>query len=838
MLEQQRRLACNNRWRNFPSLVLCLTLLLVAAAAQQQQAQPSTLSSASSLLIRNMDDPNNNNNNDRATTTTTAAASSVPGRWRQLFSHGHFWKTLGKNKKKEPETTTTTTTTTTQSPTSETTAESTATNPFDDYDYDYSDLTLDLDEGSTVGNTGVPPVVKEVENEQETKDAKPSQTTTTGNNPHNENVGADASAARKWNEMVLTGIRNDFARPTVHARNLFHTSAAMYDAWTAFDHTGVSQSYLLGKKVPVKEGNDKEFECSYSATESGFNMMQGEQAHAMREEAISFAVYRIIKHRFKTSARYGWIDLLADRLLEKLGYDRKQTSTDYIAHGASGLGNYIAECYINYGMKDGANEANGYDITYYKSVNPTIEPELPGNPNIIDMDHWQAINLSQAIDQAGNVVADVPKFVGPEWGNVMPFSLTENERTVFQRDGNNWTTYFEAPAPPSYKGDTAEYFKWGFQLVTMWGSHLDPADGVMVDISPATLGNVSDYPDGWENFHKFYNAWDGTDTSRGYKVNPKTGQPYEPQMVPRADYSRVLAEFWADGPDSETPPGHWFVILNTVNDHPQLQRKFQGQGPELSKLEWDVKTYFTLGGAMHDSAITAWGYKGYYDYVRPISAIRGMAERGQSTSPDLPNYHPEGIPLEEGYVELVKEGDPLDWDGENRNKIKLYTWRGPDYIDQSEGIVAGVGWILADNWWPYQRPTFVQPPFAAYVSGHSTFSRAGAEVLTLLTGDNYFPGGMSDFFCQKHEFLVFETGPSVNLTLQWATYQDASDQCSLSRIFGGIHPPQDDLPGRKLGMKIGPMAFEKAAQYFDHCHSVNQPGKIRKRQHFDPCLKL
>jgi len=39
------------------------------------------------------------------------------------------------------------------------------------------------------------------------------------------------SVAREWNEVLLTAIRNDFARPTVHARNLFHISSAMYDAW-------------------------------------------------------------------------------------------------------------------------------------------------------------------------------------------------------------------------------------------------------------------------------------------------------------------------------------------------------------------------------------------------------------------------------------------------------------------------------------------------------------------------------------------------------------------------------------------------------------------------------
>jgi hypothetical protein len=128
---------------------------------------------------------------------------------------------------------------------------------------------------------------------------------------------------------------------------------------------------------------------------------------------------------------------------------------------------------------------------------------------------------------------------------------------------------------------------------------------------------------------------------------------------------------------------------------------------------------------------------------------------------------------------------------------------------------AGVGWILAENWWPYQRPTFVSPPFAGYISGHSTFSRAAAEVMTYLTGDEYFPGGMGEFEAKKNDFLVFEVGPSVDVVLQWATYRDASDQTSLSRIWGGIHPPADDLPGRLIGLEIGKDAFELASQYFN-----------------------
>lgn len=612
---------------------------------------------------------------------------------------------------------------------------------------------------------------------------------------------SDPSVARQWNEVLLEAIRSDFARPTVHARNLFHLSAAMYDAWAVYSDTATT--YLAGKQVD-----------GYSCTLSNSGLDQDLQP--VRKEAISFAAYRLIKHRFATSPGVARTDAAADALMSSLGYDINDESTDTASDSASAIGNRIAECYIAYGLLDGSNEINAYANTVYVPVNPTIDPNDPGNPNIVDLDRWQAISLPTYIDQSGNLITSDPVFLGPEWGQVWPFALTELDRTKYQRDGFDYYVYHDPGQPPTALGPLSAEYKWGFSLVATWSSHLDPADGVMVDISPASLGNIQSYPTTFAEYPQFFDRLQGGDPSTGYTSNPVTGAPYEPQMVPRGDYSRVLAEFWADGPDSETPPGHWFVILNTVNDHPDLNRQMGGAGPELGPLEWDVKAYFAMGGAMHDSAIAAWGIKGWYDYIRPLSAIRAMTDRGQSTDSTAASYHADGIPLEAGFIELVAAGDPLAGAGnEHIGKIKLNAWRGPDYINNTAFDSAGVGWILAENWWPYQRPSFVTPPFAGYVSGHSTYSRAAAELMTALTGNAYFPGGMSGFDIEAGRFLVFEDGPSVDMTLQWATYRDASDQCSLSRIWGGIHPPADDLPGRKIGEQIGLDAFALASDYFN-----------------------
>ncbi|WP_068545422.1 vanadium-dependent haloperoxidase [Thalassotalea crassostreae] len=610
------------------------------------------------------------------------------------------------------------------------------------------------------------------------------------------------SVARLWNEVLLEAIRNDFARPTVHARNLFHISAAMYDSWAVFATT--EQPYLLGNTLA---GVDCVFDGFSNELEDSAN----------REKALSFASYRLIEHRFKLSPDKAETFELADELMAELGYDKDNVSVDFQQGDAAALGNYIAECYVNYGYNDGSKEDFLHSNIAYQPVNEALQPELPGNPEITDLNRWQSLDLGTYIDQSGNEVEGAIEFLGAEWGDVMPFALNQDDLSVYQRDGYEYKVYHDPGMPPLHGGELDQLYKWNFALVSKWSAHLDPTDGVMIDISPKNQGNigVDEYPQTFAQHKDFYQQHGG-DIGKGYQTNPVTGQAYEEQIVPRGDYTRVLAEFWADGPDSETPPGHWYVIMNTVFDHEQFERKWQGEGDELEALEFDVKSYFALGATMHDSAITAWSVKGWYDYIRPVSAIRAMADLGQSSDPSLPSYHIGGIELDPGLVELVEIGDALA--GENNEhvgKIKVFSWKGPDYIENPETDMAGVDWILAENWWPYQRPSFVTPPFAGYVSGHSTYSRAAAELMTALTGSKYFPGGMSGFEVTANEFLVFEEGPSVSMTLQWATYQDASDQCSLSRIWGGIHPPADDIPGRLMGEKIGKASFTKANSYFN-----------------------
>ncbi|HWD43223.1 MAG TPA: phosphoesterase [Actinomycetota bacterium] len=141
------------------------------------------------------------------------------------------------------------------------------------------------------------------------------------------------------------------------------------------------------------------------------------------------------------------------------------------------------------------------------------------------------------------------------------------------------------------------------------------------------------------------------------------------------DQQKAVAEYWADGPNSEFPPGHTALFAQAIS------RK------NSNSLDTDVKLFFQVGNAEMDAGIACWYQKFKWDYVRPITAIREQYKGGQITS-----------------------------------------WRGPNQ---------GYGLVDAANWIPYQAPTVLSPPFPEYPSGHSTFTSAGAQMLAMANGDTF-----------------------------------------------------------------------------------------------------
>jgi hypothetical protein len=573
------------------------------------------------------------------------------------------------------------------------------------------------------------------------------------------------SVARRWDEATLDAIRRALPNPPVHARNLFHVSAAMWDAWAAYDPA--ASGYFFTEKHGAGD------------------------VEAAREEAMSYAAYRVLTERYIKAV--GASESLSefDDLMDSLCYPLDVTSTE--GDSPAAVGNRIAEKVIAAGLADGSREATGYDDATYEPVNPPLTVASTGMPAMVDPNRWQPLQIEHMISQNGIPVTNgVQQAVGTNWGHVTPFALPSGGAAGVPID----------PGPQPRLGDPATDAALKEQVVEVIrdSSLLDPASTETMDISPGARGANSL----------------GANDGKGHPVNPATGQPYAPDTVTVADFGRVMAEFWADGPKSETPPGHWNVLANKASDLLAPDLRIGGQGEPVDRLQWDTKLYLTLNGAVHDAAIAAWGLKGHYDTVRPISLVRYMGGLGQSSDPAGPAYDPEGLPLVPGLIEVITKeqtapGGPMADLAGHEGEIAIRAWKGNPKDPKTQ--VGGVGWILATAWVPYQLPTFVTPAFPAYASGHSTFSRAAAEVLTAFTGSEYFPGGVSGYTIPA-DSLKFEKGPATDVPLEWATYYDAADQAGQSRLWGGIHIEADDLTGRRLGSQCGKDAWALAQRYF------------------------
>lgn len=217
-----------------------------------------------------------------------------------------------------------------------------------------------------------------------------------------------------------------------------------------------------------------------------------------------------------------------------------------------------------------------------------------------------------------------------------------------------------------------------------------------------------------------------------------------------SDKNKLTAEYWADGPASETPPGHWLLMAEHI-------ARNNGYSQEDC-----IKLYFLVGNAVMDAGISAWDSKIAHDYVRPISAVKYLYA-GQ----------------------------------------KIYGWAGPG---------KGTQLIDAKDWRPYQPLSFITPPFAELPSGHSTFSSAAAQVIRRFQGNDLLRFGQT--YAPGSSHYEPGVTPKVTVQLFYGTLTSAVNAAGLSRLYGGIHFAKGNEDGLKMGRLVGDKVWFKANDLF------------------------
>lgn len=217
------------------------------------------------------------------------------------------------------------------------------------------------------------------------------------------------------------------------------------------------------------------------------------------------------------------------------------------------------------------------------------------------------------------------------------------------------------------------------------------------------------------------------------------------------DRQKMIAEYWSDGPYTEQPPGHWMRLAQWVSER------------EHHSLDDDVKMFFAVSNAMFDTGIATWDAKRAFDSVRPVTAV-SFLYRGK----------------------------------------KIRAWGGP-----GKGTVEMEG----SQWIPYQEATSPTPPFPEFVSGHSAYSAAAAEILKRWTGNDRF--GYSVTLAAGSSKIEPGITPSKPVVLQWPTFTESADEAGMSRRYGGIHFRGADLGGRLLGRLVAAQTWSEAQSYFE-----------------------
>lgn len=235
-------------------------------------------------------------------------------------------------------------------------------------------------------------------------------------------------------------------------------------------------------------------------------------------------------------------------------------------------------------------------------------------------------------------------------------------------------------------------------------------------------------------------------TSQGFLEQAKHIIEIQANLTPK---QKVMAEYWADGPKSELPPGHWTIFTSYIVDRDHLN------------LAETVKLFFAVTNAVFDASIAVWEAKRFYDYCRPITAIRHLF-RGKT----------------------IKA-----WGGAGKGTIE----------------------IQGENWKTFQVNTFPTPPFPEFVSGHSGFSMAAAVVLKLYTGSDNF----GYFYMQPKPLAADPAENVIGITMHWNTFKEAALDAGESRLYGGIHFYEGNVAGLRLGEQVGILAFAKAEKYWN-----------------------
>jgi hypothetical protein len=462
-------------------------------------------------------------------------------------------------------------------------------------------------------------------------------------------TSAEATIVGDWNEAALAEVRASKLGPPMVARALAIAHTCMYDAWAQYDEHAVATTVLR----------------------DSLRQPAGERTDPNKAKAISFAAYRCLMNLFPAGASASHLE----QVMSAHGYSLTDTTTP------ANIGNTAAQAVIDARANDGSNQYGNEQCQSGKVCPSNPVTVLTPVPCVSQTYPWTTVPLMQLGD-APSELQPLP-CVGPGGAQKGAYADYDNAAAHYSHyvPSNPLMGYCDplttvCPAPDDFIDPS---------LTSLWPDVVDPDHWQpLVYIITNPHARQTFVGAHWENVTPFAL----TSAKQFDNIVPKpdvikNAAHYEQNVDEILQYSadldagrKLIVEYWADGPDSELPPGHWGLFAQDVSRRKQ------------HSIDEDVKMFFAMHNASFDAGIIAWHFKRKYDGVRPITAIR-----------------------------YLKQGQ------------MVRAWGGPGQPTT---------YIPGEKWMPYNPGNNLTPPFPGYFSGHSTFSSASATVLQLFTGDDYF----------------------------------------------------------------------------------------------------
>lgn len=229
---------------------------------------------------------------------------------------------------------------------------------------------------------------------------------------------------------------------------------------------------------------------------------------------------------------------------------------------------------------------------------------------------------------------------------------------------------------------------------------------------------------------------------------------------------KMIAEYWAGGPGTVTPPGMWMVFLDVV---------IRSNGLTLQQ---EIRNYTIVASGLYQAGISAWRLKRDHMQARPVQMLR-----------------------ESQYNEPIDQA----WNDQHLGQywlpyqeLNFVTPPFPDFVSGHSTFASTCAKLFC-YLFQTDQVNLVNPVISLDILNY----------FSPILNSQTLNFSINSIFLKPRCSKIEASQPPTGISMGWSTWSDMALSCGESRIFGGIHVESSNQGGLYLGRLIGDKIWEK-----------------------------